>query len=263
MNDSTALKALESELHVWIVYPDNVPVQHLVEQFLPLLDQEELDRYRRFHFDHDRHTYLAAHALVRITLSRYASCSPAQWRFTRGVHGKPEIEPVAGLPAFRFNLSHTKGMVACAVALHHVCGVDVERVRPMKDMAGIAEAVFSNAEIKILDAFDETDRPDHFFKLWTLKEAYIKATGQGLTAPLKDITFDVATPLIRAMFDNNELTRQGWHFHHWKPTTTHHLAVALKSVAIPNKIVYHELNMANSLENCLAQTCLDFRLDIP
>ncbi|MGZ3240179.1 MAG: 4'-phosphopantetheinyl transferase family protein [Burkholderiaceae bacterium] len=260
MNDTTALKALESELHVWIAYPDNASVQHLIEQFLPLLNQEEQDRYRRFHFDHDRHTYLAAHALVRITLSRYASCEPAQWRFTRGAQGKPEIEAKAGLPALRFNLSHTKGMVSCAVALNRVCGVDVERIRPMKDMVGIAETVFSDAEVSFLHSLDAANWPDSFFKLWTLKEAYIKAIGQGLAAPLKEITFDIEAPFIRASFNGEELNNTGWQFHHWKPVTTHHLAVAAQSIVTPTTIVYHELNLGETLENCLQHSCSNFRL---
>jgi 4'-phosphopantetheinyl transferase len=251
VNDATALKALESELHVWIAYPDHAPSQHLIEQFLPLLNHEEQERYRRFHFDHDRHTYLAAHALVRITLSRYARCEPAQWRFTRGQHGKPEIEAAADMPALRFNLSHTKGMVACVVALDRICGVDVEHIKPLKDMAGIAEAVFSNSEIAYLDAQDEADRPEHFFKFWTLKEAYIKAIGQGLSAPLKDIAFDIGTPSIHASFNGNKLTNEGWQFHHWKPATTHHLAVAAQSTPRPIKIVYHEFNLDDSLKNCM------------
>jgi 4'-phosphopantetheinyl transferase len=255
VNDPAALKALESELHVWIAYPDNAPAQHLIEQFLPLLNQEEQDRYRRFHFDHDRHTYLAAHALLRITLSRYAPCEPAQWRFTRGAQGKPEIEAKieakADLPALRFNLSHTKDMVACVVSLNSVCGVDVERIRPMKDMAGIAETVFSNAEVSSLHALDEADRPDTFFKIWTLKEAYIKAIGQGLAAPLKDISFDIEAPFIRASFNGEELNNTGWQFHHRKPISTHHLAVTTQSIGSPIKIVYSDLNLADNLENTL------------
>jgi 4'-phosphopantetheinyl transferase len=251
VNDPAALKALESELHVWIAYPDNVPAQHLAEQFLPLLNQEEQDRYRRFHFDHDRHTYLAAHTLVRMTLSRYAACSPASWRFIRGPHGKPEIKPAADLPALGFNLSHTKGLVACSVALDCICGVDVEKIRPMKDMAGIAETVFSNAEIEAWESADEAEKPDNFFKLWTLKEAYIKATGQGLSAPLKDISFDIGSPLIRASLANDQLADEGWHFHHWKPATTHHLAVAVKSAVTSHRIVCYELDLTGSLDSCL------------
>jgi 4'-phosphopantetheinyl transferase len=248
--DTTALKALESEVHVWNAYPGNVPAQHLVEQFLPLLNQEENHRYRRLHFDQDRHTYLAAHALVRIALSRYASYAPTQWEFTRGPHGRPEIKLVTGLPALRFNLSHTQGMVACVITLDRDCGIDVERIRPMKDMAGIADTVFSSAEIAYLHSQNKENWPHHFFKFWTLKEAYIKAIGQGFSAPLKNITFDISMPKIQATFDNQKLTDAGWYFHHGKPTSTHHLAVTAKS-ATPLNTIFYELNLTKTVENCV------------
>jgi 4'-phosphopantetheinyl transferase len=250
---------LERELHVWVAYPDQVSPQHLNEQFLPLLNLEEQERYQRFHFDHDRHTYLAAHALVRITLSRYACRSPAQWRFTRGAQGKPEIEQAVDLPPIRFNLSHTQGMVTCAIALDSMCGVDVERARPMKDMTGIAEAVFSDAEIAYLDQQCEADRPHNFFKFWTLKEAYIKAIGQGLSASLKNISFEIGEPFIRATHEDQSLTDTGWQFHHRKPSSAHHLAVAFQSTLQPVEIIYHELGLDDNFQSSLRHPYSDFR----
>lgn len=260
MSEPDALKALQSEAHVWIAYPDSAPAQHLIEQYLPLLNSEEQERYRRFHFDHDRHTYLAAHALLRITLSRYALCEPARWGFKRNEQGKPEIALMSNLPPLRMNLSHTQGMVACVVALDRGCGVDVERVRSMKDMAGIAEVVFSNAENDYLRAQDETEWPHHFFKFWTLKEAYIKATGQGLSAPLKDITFDIAEAQIQTTLRNASLNDAGWQFYHEKPVASHHLAVAVKSADAPIKILCREMQLNQTLESHLSRSCSDFKI---
>jgi 4'-phosphopantetheinyl transferase len=233
---------------------DNVTPSHLTEQFLPLLDQEEMTRYRRFHFDEDRYTYLAAHALVRLTLSRYAQCEPAQWRFTAGEKGKPEISPTAGIPPLHFNLSHTKGMVACVVVLGRECGVDVECARQMKDMRGIAEMVFSDIEVCYLNRQTEADWPQQFFKYWTLKEAYIKAIGQGLSAPLKKITFDTSSSTIHASYAEESLAQTGWQFDHWQPTATHHMSVAVKfdsaTAQNANNIIYHELNLSDGLTSC-------------
>jgi 4'-phosphopantetheinyl transferase len=258
--DSTALKALESEVHVWIAYPDAVSPEHLARHYLPILDQEERDRYQRFYFDPDRHIYLAAHALLRMTLSRYAPCTPDQWRFVRGEQGKPEIAPAAGTPPLRFNLSHTKGMVACVVTLEHDCGVDVECVRPMKDMKGIAEAVFSEAENAYLNAQHEADWPHGFFTFWTLKEAYIKAIGQGLSAPLKKIGFDIDAVPIRARFENEELTETGWHFLHREIKAMHHLAIAIRLTNSTNLIEFYEQSFLADLDNNLLRSCTDFKL---
>jgi 4'-phosphopantetheinyl transferase len=259
VSDPTAFKALENELHVWSAFPDKVSAQHLNEQFLPLLNSEEKERYQRFHFDHDRHTYLAAHALVRITLSRYAHCTPAQWRFIRGAQGKPELEAAPDLPPIHFNLSHTSGMVACAVTLNRACGVDVERTRTMKDMAGIAEAVFSNAEIAFFDQQSEADKAQIFFKFWTLKEAYIKAIGQGLSASLKGISFEIAEPYIRVTVEDEPLNTTRWQFHHRNPSPTHHLAVAVESTSQPVEIIYHELDLNDNFQTSLQRSYSDFR----
>ena len=259
MNDAAALKAMGNEIHVWIATSDNVHPRHLIEEYLPLLNLEELERYQRFHFDHDRHTYLAAHALVRIALSHYAACKPGQWRFMRGEQGKPEIEVTTELSSLRFNLSHTQGMVACIIGLDRVCGIDVECVRPLKDMMGIAEAVFSLAENAYLDR-RAADQADIFFKLWTLKEAYIKAIGQGLSAPLKEITFDIREKIIQATFTNELLTDAGWQFHHGKPTASHYLSIAVQSQNLQAKIICHELPLDNTLENNLSRACSDFQI---
>lgn len=251
VTDPAFLESLKRELHVWVAYPDQVDPQQLTGQFLPLLNQEEHDRFQRFHFDKDRYTYLAAHAVLRIALSRYAAVQPQAWRFVRGPQGKPEIQAEAGLPVLRSNLSHTKGMVACVISLDRTCGVDVECRRSMKDMYGVADVVFSSAEVAYLNTKTEAEWPEDFFTFWTLKEAYIKAIGQGLSAPLKKITFDIEASPIRATFDGKPLGGTGWQFHHWQPTATHHVAVAAQSPDGSSKLVYHQLNLANGLQDCL------------
>lgn len=244
MTDATALIALENEVHVWIAYPDAVSPEQLAEKYLHILDQEERDRYQRFYFDPDRHIYLAAHALVRTTLSRYAACQPDKWHFIKGEQGKPNIDPALGLPPLRFNLSHTKGMVACVIALDRDCGIDVERVRSMNDMKGIAEAVFSDAEIAFLNAQPEADWPQTFFTFWTLKEAYIKAIGLGLSVHLRKIIFNISSATTRATVNQEELTDAGWHFQHWEPAATHHLAVVFQSQISRIKITTHIFDFA-------------------
>jgi 4'-phosphopantetheinyl transferase len=245
VTDATALKALENEAHVWIAYPDAVSPEHLAKNYLHLLDHEERDRYQRFYFDPDRHTYLAAHALLRTALSRYVSCQPEQWRFVRGEHGKPELEPTLGIPPLRFNLSHTKGMVACVIALERDCGVDVECVRPMKDMKGIAEAVFSDSENAYLNSQSEADWPRTFFTFWTLKEAYIKAIGLGLTAPLRKITFNFHNSKVSVASDDEKLLTSMYQFHHYQPDSTHHLAVAVTSSKATCKFIFHEHELSS------------------
>lgn len=177
---SSDLAALDSQLHIWLL-----PLQQaslpLADNCLRLLNQEEKERFYRFHFELDRLHYLAAHAMLRMVLSHYLPYPPQSWQFTRGTHGKPAIALAAGMPPLRCNLSHTRGMVGYVLAFDRDCGIDIECIRPMKDMRGVAAAVFSESEIACLDRQPENEQPDTFFALWTLKEAFIKATGQGFS----------------------------------------------------------------------------------
>ena len=83
----------------------------------------------RLVFDRDRRAFLMTRALVRTTLSRYAPVAPADWRFITNAHGRPEIlDRPAGVPDLRFNISHTDGLIACAVTIGREVGVDVEHI---------------------------------------------------------------------------------------------------------------------------------------
>ncbi|MBS0307897.1 MAG: 4'-phosphopantetheinyl transferase superfamily protein [Proteobacteria bacterium] len=227
MHDPALLAALERQPHVWYAWSERMPLPALAERYLSLLDAEETARYHRFYFDKDRQHYLAAHALLRLTLSRYAPLHPQAWRFERGAKGKPDIAADMGLPRLRFNLSHTQGLVACVIALDCRCGIDVEHQRSMRDMHGVAETVFSTAEIAWLRTQPEEKQAETFFTFWTLKEAYIKATGEGLSAPLQNISFDIANPSIAVTFGQAVADETAhWTLQHWKLANGHQLAVA-------------------------------------
>ena len=108
---------------------------------------------------------------------------------SRNVHGRPEIlDRPAGVPDLRFNLSHTDGLIACAVTIGREVGVDVEHVgrRLTHDIAG---RFFAPREVADLKSLPVAEQPRVFFDYWTLKEAYIKARGFGLALPLGDFAF--------------------------------------------------------------------------
>lgn len=241
--DPALTAALEHELHVWYAWSDRIPPQELAERYLSLLDEEETARYHRFYFDKDRQHYLAAHALLRLTLSRYAPYAPHAWRFERGPNGKPEIAAAMGLPRLRFNLSHTQGLVACVVTLDRQCGVDVEHARTMRDMHGVADTVFSEAEIAWLRTQPEEKQAPTFFTFWTLKEAYIKATGEGLGGPLKSISFDISRSEIGVMFGKDiSNDPSSWMLRHLKLEDGHQLAIAVSPVTGLDDMMVHQFN---------------------
>ena len=197
------------------------------ETWTTVLDNEEQARAARFVRDSDRRQYIAAHALLRGMLSRHGGLDPRAWRFVTGAHGKPSLHPDHGLDRLRFNLSHAPHAVACGLVLDHPIGVDIEdRARPGGHLQ-LADAYFAPAEVAQLRARPMAEQNTLFFLFWTLKEAYIKATGAGLSTPLDQFAFDSRT--IRIHFEPSLADDdRAWQFHTLMPTTRHTLSIAIR-----------------------------------
>jgi len=243
---------LQQEIHVWLARPEARSLPELTHSYQALLSVEEQQRCQRFHFAHDRKHYLAAHALLRLCLGHYLACAPESVRLTPGLNGKPELAGQSVQTSLHCNLSHTRGMVACAVTGVGPCGIDVEGIRAMADMDGIAQTVYSADEIAYLASQEEAARPLAFFTLWTLKEAYIKATGLGMSAPLQQISIDAEELSVR---DASRLAQEPgeWLFDSWQPGPDHALALACNSARTVRTIVYHEMNLATASLHILQQ----------
>ncbi|MFB1014618.1 MAG: 4'-phosphopantetheinyl transferase superfamily protein, partial [Alteromonadaceae bacterium] len=141
-------------------------------------------------FEKDRHDALITRAFIRDLLSYYADIAPSDWRFDKGEKDKPEIvNPPLPL---RFNLSHTKNLIICAVTLIDDIGCDVENTTRSNDVLAVADRYFSPSETQELFSQPLEQQRQRFFDYWTLKESYIKAWGLGLAIPLKDFNFSIA-----------------------------------------------------------------------
>jgi 4'-phosphopantetheinyl transferase len=201
-----------------------------------LLSAEEMARMRRFRWQDDRRRYLGAHALVRMALSRRRPTTPPEgWQFVIGDHGRPEVAPEPTQSDLRFNLSHANGIVACVVTTEHDVGVDVERVEPMPLDLGLLEGCLARSEASDVAAQSPGARQARFLSIWTLKEAYLKARGLGLSMGLDQFAFELGgadheathNPEIRIRFEpgaNDDARR--WHFARIVPDPLHVLAVA-------------------------------------
>ena len=218
------------EVRVWTAVPESIDDPVVLDAYEVLESGDERARRLRLHFDRDRHERLVSNALVRTTLSRYADVEPGKWVFERNEHGRPD--PASGqceLP-LRYNLSHTKGLVACAVTLGREIGVDVECIERRGDAVAIADRYFAPAECRELRACPAERRRERFFEYWTLKESYIKARGLGLRIPLRRFAFHLAEGHpIRISFDAElEDDACDWQFALFRPEPTHVMAVAVR-----------------------------------
>lgn len=187
-----------------------------------LLDEAERRRCERFHFERDRLIFSAAHALLRAALSAWLG----NWQggFRSDPHGKPELYPPVGEPRLRFNLTHTHGLVACALVAGYDIGIDAERMESSRPLLELAEHNFADVEIAQLRAGDGAARVACFYRFWTLKEAIIKAIGEGLSLPLKRFAFTLE-PLSLAI-DGEDA--RGWHTQEFGDLPEHAMAIAVR-----------------------------------
>lgn len=214
------------EVRLFLCRPDSVEDPGLFERYSALLDAEERERLSRYRFERDRRRFVISHALVRAALSEFADISPAAWRFRKNRSGRPEIENPLSLP-LRFSLSHTRDLIACAVSRALEVGIDVEAVEDSNDVAALAERAFAPKELLVLNALPSGQRIDQFYAIWTLKEAYAKARGLGLSLPLDQAAFQINDRVIEMDFEGKLADQRSlWSFALLRPTSEHWLAVA-------------------------------------
>jgi 4'-phosphopantetheinyl transferase len=158
------------------------------------LSEEERAQSARFHFESDRQDFVARRSLLRAILGRYLKIEPSQVSLAHEERGKPRLSGPDGAARLHFNLSHSRNLALCAVGRFAPLGVDVEQLRPMPEMAEIAAMFASPQENALLRAAPPNKRLAVFFSFWTRKEAYLKATGEGIAGSLAQIDCSEAPP---------------------------------------------------------------------
>jgi 4'-phosphopantetheinyl transferase len=148
-----------------------------------ILDEQERRRADAFLSPQHRRRFVHAHAGLRQILHRYTGVHPAALRFASGKSGKPYLENLSAA-APNFNLSHSGELAVVAVGNLPEIGVDIEVIRPMPDWEELARMSFHPSESEWVGATAAHRRAEAFFRVWTAKEAYIKASGRGMSHPL-------------------------------------------------------------------------------
>jgi 4'-phosphopantetheinyl transferase len=220
------LRLVAGQVDVWLTSLAAIGCD-LQASYQQLLNAAERARWQRFLVDGARLQYLVARALVRTSLSRYADVAADAWAFEANSYGRPYVHLPAACRDLYFNLSHTDGLVACAVSRHGEVGVDVENIGREVDFVALAPTVFAPEEVASVVACAPAERRQRFFSYWTLKEAYIKARGMGLSLALDGFCFDLAGGAPRVRFNQrcpDDADR--WRFRQQAPTAEHMLAVA-------------------------------------
>lgn len=176
-----------STIHIYCCRYDQIDDLQLLNQYYGLLNPAERQRWEWIRTEEGKQCFLLSRAMVRTLLGTAIGCSSAELIVAANTHGKPFIEQPA--TRWRFNLSHSQGLITLVLAYDIVVGIDVECHYRNTDTLQLARHFFHPLEILQLEGLPANKRRQHFFKLWTLKEAYVKALGRGLSYGLDSFSF--------------------------------------------------------------------------
>ncbi len=201
-----------------------------LEAYEKPLSEEELKRLDEFSDPALRRKQLITRMAVRSCLSQYSdSISPEDWTFAHNANGKPQVAEDAPMD-LSFNLSHSGEWLAVAITVEADIGIDLQERDPHRSVTALAERFFHPDEARELAEMTEKRQPEQFFRLWTLKEAYLKAVGKGIANGLDKARFHIDNNgLINAEFDPAlKDDAHQWQFHHYELDDDYCLSLAMK-----------------------------------
>lgn len=230
-----------NDLHVWLIEPAKITDGKLLNALKTLLNRSETEKVQRYRLPKAQHTALITRAFVRTVLSQYADIPAQKWAFNIAPQGKPEISNPP-LP-LSFNLSHNDDLIICAVCLDKSIGCDIESLSRKISIKAIAQRYFSATEFNTLMALPAALQERRFFEYWTLKEAFVKATGLGISQGLQSFSFTIGKAEKSQFNDNiqlnfskanSEQNNQGWYNCLLYPDQKHCVALSVKTKSISN-----------------------------
>jgi len=215
-----------NEVHIWLA--ESCKASEDLTDLRSVLSPEEAERASRFHFDPDRAQYIQTRGTLRRLLGSYLGIPAGEVAFDYSGHGKPSLGDTRH--RLEFNVSHTRGMAVLGFCRAGRIGVDVEHIHTDFQTSEVAERFFSLAERTALRALPAEYRHQAFFRIWTRKEAYIKALGEGLSHPLHqfDVSLDDTARLIATRPDPSEAQR--WRLENIAVPAGFAAAVAIETV---------------------------------
>jgi 4'-phosphopantetheinyl transferase len=221
-----------NEVHVWAA-PLSVTTADLAA-FAGMLSTSERERAAKFKFDVHRNRFIAGRGWLRSILGRYLQTDPALLDFTYSKLGKPALSLSFESARLDFNLAHSEDVALLAVTQLGPVGVDVECIRPIKNVEDLVARFFSRRENEIFQKLPLDKRPAAFFNLWTRKEALLKATGEGIAGGLDrvEVSFlaDEPARLLALPEGSGEATQ--WSLSELMPASGFCGAIAIRSKPI-------------------------------
>lgn len=210
--------------------PDDILKDTKLDYLISRLSLKEKFQLDSFPFQNEKTQHVLTRNLLRVMFSKFYDRSFASFEFETDDKGKSSVVTLAQEPQIYFNLSHTKGMITCAFSKSKFVGIDVELTTRDINFIDFADSIFSQEESRQLKSLLKNDSRKLFFKIWTLKEAYLKSLGIGIVNNLNEISFDVTGSNIHMTRSPNFLDQSNdWHWYLENPSCDHQLALAYRA----------------------------------
>lgn len=163
------------------------------------LSPQEKERVQTLSRPQQSQHYRWVRGTLRLLLAQSLGCSPPEVSFCYGPKGKPGLDPQIHPQALQFNLSHAQAWAVIALTQNAGIGIDLEDLRRVAKVEALARRFFAPAEVQALCQLPMEKRQQYFFQLWTAKEAYLKAMGQGLSGGLNRVILDSSIPAYQRL----------------------------------------------------------------
>ena len=168
----------KDSLHLWSAwYKDLESHLPFIENFLSWQDREKSCKFLK---PADAKRYVLRHGMLRFILSKYTNTDPELLPLVNGIQGKPGLHPQSDFHEISFSLSHADQVVSVGIVLNHSIGIDIVKTDPDYPFHEIIEYLFTPLEKEFMRRIEPCQRYLMFFRIWALKEAIVKATGEGI-----------------------------------------------------------------------------------
>ena len=216
------LQLFDNEVHLWGKYLD-IPIEE-VKELAKILAPDEQKRADRFRFPIHRKRFIVARATLRNILASYLDLDAKQIQFQYSDRGKPSLID----RNIKFNLSHSSDLAVYGFTNNRNIGVDLEYLKDMPDAENLAKRFFSNNEYQAISSLQPSYKQQAFFQIWTAKEAYLKATGVGLTG-LDDVEIVCNSQEVKIASINRDIeAASNWYLSSFKIDRAYIAAIAVQ-----------------------------------
>jgi len=175
-----------SSLHLWFLDLEGASTLS-IDVHMKCLSCEEQVRAQRFSHAASQRAFIMTRSHLRRLLGSYQGIEPEAVDLTINTHGKPHLSRTRENQGLVFNVSHSGAMAVLVFGWDTMLGIDVECLRPRRDLARLAEYGLSETELAQWRRLSSAHRDESFIRYWNAKEAFVKATGRGIAVGLKKV----------------------------------------------------------------------------